>query len=91
MKGVDPSLAGNYTCSAMNLFGEDNITYTLIVLMPPSAPILKVRFTTARSIGLHWNQPEDGGAIIQGELDRSSLRFSLNWKMENCEIFKVTR
>lgn len=42
--------------------------------MPPSAPILEVHFTTARSIRLHWNQPEDGGAIIQG---RKGLFFPL--------------
>jgi hypothetical protein len=66
IQGADQSLSGNYTCSAKNLFGDDNITYTLMVLMPPSAPSLEVQFTTARSIRLHWTQPEDGGSITQG-------------------------
>ncbi|XP_044257604.1 Down syndrome cell adhesion molecule-like protein Dscam2 isoform X1 [Tribolium madens] len=71
---ADQSLSGNYTCSAKNLFGDDNITYTLMVLMPPSAPTLEVQFSTTRSIRLHWTQPEDGGSIIQG--------YTLNTKHE---------
>lgn len=64
--GVDYSLAGNYTCSAKNLFGEDEITYTLIVVLPPNAPTLEVQYTTAKSIRIHWTKPKDGGTIIQG-------------------------
>lgn len=64
--GADQSLSGNYTCSAKNLFGDDNITYTLMVLMPPGAPNLEVQFSTSRSIRLHWTQPGDGGSLIQG-------------------------
>ncbi|XP_065172769.1 cell adhesion molecule Dscam1-like, partial [Atheta coriaria] len=62
---ADQSLAGNYTCSAKNLFGEDNITYSLFVIMSPSAPTLEVQFSTAKSIRLRWTQPENGGAVIQ--------------------------
>ncbi|CAH0562134.1 unnamed protein product [Brassicogethes aeneus] len=72
---VEQSLAGNYSCSAKNLFGEDEITYTLVVLMPPNSPNLEVQFTTASSIRLHWTQPEDGGAMIQG--------YTLNMKYDN--------
>lgn len=64
--GADQSLAGNYTCSAKNHFGEDDITYTLVVVMPPAAPAAEVQYTTAKSIRLSWSQPEDGGAAIQG-------------------------
>lgn len=64
--GADQSLAGNYTCSAKNHYGEDNITYTLNVILPPSAPTVETQYTTSKGIRLQWTQPEDGGATIQG-------------------------
>lgn len=64
--GLDQSLAGNYSCSARNLFGDDSITYTLVVVMPPKAPILELQYTTTHSVKLRWNSPENGGATIQG-------------------------
>ncbi|XP_071054820.1 cell adhesion molecule Dscam2 [Onthophagus taurus] len=71
---ADQSLGGNYTCSAKNLFGEDAITYTLIVLLPPQAPVLEEQFTTAKSIRIRWSVPNDGGTPIQG--------YTLNGKKE---------
>lgn len=65
---LEPSLSGNYTCSAKNLFGEDEITYTIVVLLPPGPPNLEIQFTTITSIRLHWKRPDDGGAPIQGTL-----------------------
>ncbi|XP_044594739.1 Down syndrome cell adhesion molecule-like protein Dscam2 [Cotesia glomerata] len=64
--GLDQSLAGNYSCSARNLFGDDSITYTLVVVMPPKSPVLELQYTTTHSIKLRWNSPENGGATIQG-------------------------
>lgn len=64
--GADQSLAGNYTCTAKNMYGEDEITYSLFVTLPPSAPTIEVQFTTSKSIRLRWIQPDDGGAPIQG-------------------------
>ncbi|XP_017776462.1 PREDICTED: Down syndrome cell adhesion molecule-like protein Dscam2 isoform X2 [Nicrophorus vespilloides] len=75
---VDQSLAGNYSCSAKNLFGEDEITYSMFVMMPPSAPNLEVQFTTAKSVRLHWSQPEDGGSMIQG-YTLNSKRYTDDW------------
>ncbi|XP_060516116.1 cell adhesion molecule Dscam2 [Cylas formicarius] len=91
---VDISLSGNYTCSAINLFGEDEITYMLVVLMPPNAPQVEVQFVTSNSIRLKWTQPENGGAIIQGYIlnikdesqDWSSMELSpeyLQYTVEN--------
>lgn len=64
--GLEQSVAGNYTCSANNLFGDDSVTYTLIVVMPPRAPKLELQYTTTHSIRLRWNHPDNGGATIQG-------------------------
>ncbi|XP_034948275.1 Down syndrome cell adhesion molecule-like protein Dscam2 isoform X1 [Chelonus insularis] len=64
--GIEPSVAGNYTCSASNLFGDDSITYTLVVVMPPKAPQLELQYTTTHSVKLRWSHPENGGATIQG-------------------------
>lgn len=48
--GVDQALAGNYTCSAKNLFGEDAITYTVEALLQPGQPVLELQYSTANSI-----------------------------------------
>ncbi|KOX68634.1 Down syndrome cell adhesion molecule-like protein Dscam2 [Melipona quadrifasciata] len=66
IRGLEQSVAGNYTCSANNLFGDDSITYTLVVVMPPRAPILELQYTTMNSIRLRWNHPNNGGATVQG-------------------------
>lgn len=63
---VEPSLSGNYTCSAKNLFGEDEIYYHVVALKPPSAPQLTIQFTTSDSIKLKWEAPESGGIAILG-------------------------
>ncbi|XP_046477031.1 cell adhesion molecule Dscam1 isoform X1 [Neodiprion pinetum] len=63
---LEQSVAGNYTCSANNLFGDDSVTYTVIVVMPPRAPKLELQYTTPHSIRLRWNHPDNGGATIQG-------------------------
>lgn len=65
--GLEPSIAGNYTCSSSNLFGEDSIIYTVIVIMPPKTPTLELQYTTANSIKFRWSHPENGGATIQGK------------------------
>lgn len=63
---VEPSLSGNYTCSAKNLFGEDEIYYTVVALKPPAPPQLNVQFATSDSIKLKWEAPESGGIAILG-------------------------
>ncbi|XP_043491862.1 Down syndrome cell adhesion molecule-like protein Dscam2 isoform X4 [Polistes fuscatus] len=63
---LEQSVAGNYTCSAKNQFGEDSVTYTLVVVMPPRSPTLELQYTTTNSIRLRWAHPDNGGATIQG-------------------------
>ncbi|XP_063973280.1 cell adhesion molecule Dscam1 isoform X2 [Diachasmimorpha longicaudata] len=77
--GIEHSVSGNYTCSASNLFGDDSITYTLVVVMPPKAPVLELQYTTTHSVKLRWNHPENGGATIQGYV-LSYKRDPGNWE-----------
>ncbi|KAM8702920.1 hypothetical protein ACLKA7_005290 [Drosophila subpalustris] len=63
---VEGSLSGNYTCTANNLFGSDEIQYQLIAMKPPSAPQIIVQYASADSIRVSWDAPEDGGAPLQG-------------------------
>jgi hypothetical protein len=51
---------------AKNLWGEDQVTYQVLVLMAPDAPSLELQHTTIRTIHLRWKAAGDGGAPIQG-------------------------
>lgn len=61
---VEASLSGNYTCSAKNLFGEDNIVYSVIAMKAPSAPQINVHYSSSDSIRISWDSGDDGGAPI---------------------------
>ncbi|ALC46292.1 Dscam3, partial [Drosophila busckii] len=63
---VEGSLSGNYTCTANNLFGSDEIQYQVIAMKPPAAPQIIVQYASADSIRVSWDAPEDGGAPLQG-------------------------
>lgn len=65
-KGIEGSLSGNYTCTANNLFGSDEIQYQVIAMKPPHAPQIIVQYASADSIRVSWDAPEDGGAPLQG-------------------------
>jgi hypothetical protein len=54
---------------AKNLWGEDQVTYQVLVLMAPDAPSLELLHTTSRSIHLRWRSTDDGGAPIQGNIN----------------------
>ncbi|XP_039965640.1 Down syndrome cell adhesion molecule-like protein Dscam2 isoform X1 [Bactrocera tryoni] len=63
---VESSLSGNYTCTANNLFGSDEIQYQVIAMKPPVAPQIIVQYASADSIRVSWDPPDDGGAPLQG-------------------------
>jgi len=63
---LDKSKEGNYTCMAKNVWGEDQVTYQVLVLMAPDAPILELQHTTSHTIHLRWKAAHDGGTPIQG-------------------------
>ncbi|XP_017969064.1 Down syndrome cell adhesion molecule-like protein Dscam2 isoform X1 [Drosophila navojoa] len=63
---VEGSLSGNYTCTANNLFGSDEIQYQVIAMRPPGAPQIIVQYASADSIRVSWDAPDDGGAPLQG-------------------------
>ncbi|KAL1130463.1 hypothetical protein AAG570_011711 [Ranatra chinensis] len=56
----------NYTCYTENNVGSDRIYYSLVVQVPPSAPILYVTSATSNTILLHWKANDNGGAPILG-------------------------
>lgn len=61
---IEVSLSGNYTCSAKNLFGEDNIVYKIIAMKVPNAPQINVHYSSFDSIRFSWESGDDGGAPI---------------------------
>ncbi|KAL5284148.1 hypothetical protein ACFFRR_006432 [Megaselia abdita] len=63
---VENSLSGNYTCSANNLFGKDEIIYQVIAMRTPNPPQIIVQYASADSIRISWDAPDDGGAPLQG-------------------------
>ncbi|XP_046991962.1 Down syndrome cell adhesion molecule-like protein Dscam2 [Schistocerca americana] len=66
---------GNYSCIAKNLFGDDQITYQVIVLMPPDTPVLEILGSDHHTIKLQWTTPKDGGTPILG--------YILNYKRDH--------
>lgn len=63
---VEQTLAGNYTCSAKNLFGEDVVVYRVVAMRPPQPPQISVNFAAVDSIRISWEGANDGGTPIQG-------------------------
>lgn len=61
---LEPSLSGNYTCSAKNLFGEDTIVYKIVAMKAPDPPQINVHYSSAESIRISWEGSEDGGSPI---------------------------
>ncbi|XP_058830387.1 cell adhesion molecule Dscam2 isoform X2 [Topomyia yanbarensis] len=63
---AEPNLSGNYTCSAQNLFGKDEILYTLITLQTPNITLLSIQYASYDSVRIIWETSNDGGTPIQG-------------------------
>ncbi|XP_073979424.1 cell adhesion molecule Dscam2-like isoform X3 [Rhodnius prolixus] len=65
-------LAGNYTCTAENVFGSDHIIYEVVVVTSPKAPDIVILDTTGDMIDLQWKIDPDDVVYITG--------FVLNYK-----------
>lgn len=63
---VEQTLAGNYSCSAKNLFGDDLVVYRVVAMRPPQPPQINVNFAAVDSIRISWEGEDDGGTPIQG-------------------------
>lgn len=61
---VEASLSGNFTCSATNLFGKDEIVYKVIAMKAPNPPQISVHYSSSDSIRISWETADDGGAPI---------------------------
>ncbi|XP_047115646.1 Down syndrome cell adhesion molecule-like protein Dscam2 [Schistocerca piceifrons] len=77
-----PSHAGNYSCQVENTQGSDRIQFTLVVQVPPAAPVLYVTSTTSSSILLQWKVGDTGGAPITG--------FSLSYRRSHGDTEEVS-
>ncbi|XP_053613669.1 cell adhesion molecule Dscam2-like isoform X2 [Plodia interpunctella] len=51
---VDASTSGNYTCSARNAFGSEEVTYRVECAAPPSAPALNLDHASHKEAKLTW-------------------------------------
>ncbi|KAJ8875449.1 hypothetical protein PR048_023344 [Dryococelus australis] len=58
--------AGNYSCVAENVFGRDEVTYTLLVQVAPRAAVLSAASSSSRAITLVWRPPDSGGSPLTG-------------------------
>ncbi|KAB7494576.1 Down syndrome cell adhesion molecule-like protein Dscam2 [Armadillidium nasatum] len=56
--------SGNYSCTAQNIHGKDFVTYTFLVQMPPSAPVVEVKSAMKNSMIVTWKAKSDGGASL---------------------------
>uniref|UniRef100_A0A8D8VA62 Down syndrome cell adhesion molecule-like protein Dscam2 n=3 Tax=Cacopsylla melanoneura TaxID=428564 RepID=A0A8D8VA62_9HEMI len=66
ISSIEPAHSGNYTCSVSNSLGTDSITYSLLVLMPPSPVILKLVDKGSSWLDLDWRVENSGGSPIRG-------------------------
>lgn len=59
--------SGNYTCSVENTWGRDEITYRVLIKIPPAPPNLSVVSSYADSLQLEWTDNYNGGSQILGK------------------------
>ncbi|XP_076065783.1 cell adhesion molecule Dscam2-like isoform X4 [Oratosquilla oratoria] len=74
--------SGNYTCHVTNQHGSDHISYSLVIMVPPSAILLHSVGATATSVTIAWRQGENGGAPIR--------KYTLTWRRDQGEWHPVT-
>lgn len=81
ISNLQTSDAGNYTCQVDNGQGSDRTTYSLLVQVPPAAPLLYVTSATSSSVLLHWKAGKNGGAPLSG--------FTLNYRKKHGNLDEV--
>ncbi|XP_046679200.1 Down syndrome cell adhesion molecule-like protein Dscam2 isoform X5 [Homalodisca vitripennis] len=82
ISGLQRADSDNYTCHAENNIGSDSIYYTLVVQVPPSAPVLYVTSATSSSILLHWKAGDNGNAAITA--------YTLNYRRAHADLEELT-
>nr|XP_018916966.1 PREDICTED: Down syndrome cell adhesion molecule-like protein Dscam2 isoform X2 [Bemisia tabaci] len=80
-------LAGNYSCHADNVYGQDILVYELFVLQPPSTPTLSATSVTASGITLQWMTPTNGGSPLIGYILKYRDNKD-NWKLVEIDADK---
>ncbi|XP_059053178.1 cell adhesion molecule Dscam2-like [Achroia grisella] len=63
---VDASTSGNYTCTARNAFGSEEVTYRVECATPPSAPTLALDHATHKEARLTWRTTHHPAAPPHG-------------------------
>ncbi|XP_065220187.1 cell adhesion molecule Dscam2-like isoform X2 [Planococcus citri] len=81
---ISENEAGNYTCQAENVFGKDEVTFQLTVLLPPLAPVLYLSSQSSSSIAVSWKPTGNGGSPITGYLLSYQANDRQNW--ENIDL-----
>jgi hypothetical protein len=59
----DKTYSGNYTCHVENIFGRDQISYTLNVLYPPSPPEFSVDPVSTSAVRVQWKPVKQPDAV----------------------------
>ncbi|KAL1110142.1 hypothetical protein AAG570_008219 [Ranatra chinensis] len=75
IRDIQHSDKGNYSCSAENSNGSDNIVYKVVVRVPPDPPLLTVINSDFDSLHLKWG--------INGNYDIPILGFVINYKRDH--------
>ncbi|XP_022178264.1 Down syndrome cell adhesion molecule-like protein Dscam2 [Myzus persicae] len=60
---VDKTYSGNYTCHVENIFGRDQISYTVNVLYPPLPPEFSVDPVSTSAIRVQWKPVKQPDAV----------------------------
>lgn len=68
LASIKATSSGNYTCTAVNPVGRDEVVWMVEVVQPPAPPTLRVQFATQGAIHLAWSPQGDGGKPITGGL-----------------------
>ncbi|KAK6630670.1 hypothetical protein RUM43_014659 [Polyplax serrata] len=76
IKDVQKIDQGNYSCSVENAHGKDEITYNLIVEVPPERPKLSIISSTSDSLQLEWT-------VDNSNNENNILGYVINYKRDH--------